>query len=243
MYKKTLQLILLIVIMMFTGSFVSAQEENVEKKVEKKVKIIMIDEEGNKTEKDTVLAGNASFHMTTKDTTGKHHGYFVVKSDDGSKSELEKNVYVMSKSDGNTFTITDSDSMVWVDDMHNMVWVEGESHDISSSKMVVKVGKDEGNKTMIFISEPGEKGKSYYVRTEDGVIVQEDIKSGIHTEMPAEGESVIIVRTHGSEEIMKIKGDAVITIKDGTVKVENSSNKGKEVVKEEEVKTKKKNNK
>jgi hypothetical protein len=121
-----------------------------------------------------------------------------------------------------------------------MVWV-GEGPEVyKGGKMIVKAGDEEGSGTMVFIGEPGEKSHSVIIKSDDGDITKNEIITGFHSDKPAEGESVIMIRTHDGEEIIKIKGDAVITIKDGAVKVENSNEKGKEVKKEGEVKAKKK---
>ncbi|MDX2415801.1 MAG: hypothetical protein QNK33_11475, partial [Bacteroidales bacterium] len=54
--KRILQLISFSVIaMLLTAPIASGQEENVEKKVEKRIKIVTVDKEGNKVELDTTL--------------------------------------------------------------------------------------------------------------------------------------------------------------------------------------------
>jgi len=231
-----------------TGLIATAQEKNVDKKVEKKIKIVTIDEEGNRIEKDTVLKGDATFYVLESGEKGTNSIYTIVESDKDGKagtsktftivksgeegnSGSKKNVYIMSKDSGGTFTVKESDSLVWVGEGNKI---------ITGEEMIVKAGDGEGNGTMVFISKPGDKSHSVYIRTDDGKVIEKEVISGIHSDLPGEGESVIIVRTKDGEEILKIKGDAVITIKDGNVKVENSNIKGNEAVNEEVVKAKKK---
>lgn len=230
MKRKNRQIIILSAMIILTGSFASAQEKGVEKKAEKKVKIVTIDQDGNRTEKDTILKGDATFHVIESGEGYSHKTYTIVKSADSETTGSKKSIYIM-KNDGDTFTITESDSMVWIGDGPEKY--KGE-------RMIVKSGTGEGNDAMVFIAKPGEKSHSFYIKTDDGDFVEKEIITGFHSEKPAEGETVIILRTSDSEEIMRIKGDAVITIKDGTVKVDNSNEKGKEVIKEEVVKAPKK---
>lgn len=230
MKRKNIQILILSSFIVLTGSFVSAQEKSVEKKTERKVKIVTIDEDGNRIEKDTILKGDVTFHVIESNGDYTHKTYTIVKSMDSETPGSKKSYYIM-KNDGDSFTITESDSMVWVGD-------GPEIH--KGERVIVKSGSGEGKDAMVMIAKPGEKSHSVYIKTDDGNIVEKEIITGIHSEKPGEGETVVILRTMDSEEIIKIKGDAVITIKDGTVKVENSNEKGKEVIKEEEVKAPKK---
>lgn len=186
MRRKSLQIILISLVLLLSGSALVAQE----KRVEKRIKIVTVDENGQRIETDTIITEDGDRKTIYVGHGGEKMVWTVIKSDKD-PGEHKKGIYITGNDGDRSFTITESDSVVW---------------------------------------------------TDDDMEIDEELFISSHLEEPGEGESIITIRSSGGFETMKIKGDAIITIKDGAVKVENSSakvnesNKGDVISESKEVK-------
>lgn len=187
MKRKSIQITLISLVVLLSGSALVAQE----KRVEKRIKIVTVDENGQRVETDTIITADGDKKTIYVGHGGEKMVWTVIKSDKDHPGEHRKGIYIIGKDGDKSFTITGSDSVVW---------------------------------------------------TDDDMEIDEEMFISSHLEEPGEGESIITIRSSDGFETMKIKGDAIITIKDGSVKVENSSakvnesNKGDVISESKEVK-------
>ncbi len=131
--KRILQLISFsIIAILLTAPIASGQEENVEKKVEKRIKIVTVDKDGNKVVLDTTITDDTDLSeiypeffkennvkIMSKDKINKWKSedgsIYIMKSGDGESFSFysddkgnigkEKNVHIIKKGDGETFSI------------------------------------------------------------------------------------------------------------------------------------------
>lgn len=209
-----------------------AQEENVEKKIEKRIKIVKVDEDGKKVEFDTIITGDMDLEelefgegikvVTT--TTGKDGSWtskkgnvFIMKSGDGenvhvfSKDHnklIEKDgVFVVKKGDGESFSIVEIDEESG-DKMKNIhISIDEDVVHTKDGHVFMKSSKGEGSSYFITVDEKGDNALTW---------IEEDEKL-------KEGQSHIIIRSNGEVQDLIIEGDAVITIKDGRVEMEGDA--------------------
>ena len=231
--KRNLLLIISSFLMVFLLSpALIAQEENVEKKIEKRVKIVKVDENGKKVEIDTVLSGDVDLEefdfgdgvkvftskgdKATKWTT-EEGNVFIMKSGDGENIHVyskdhnkvfdEEGVYVIKKGDGKTFSImeVDEESSDKMKKIHVMV-----DEDVVHTKdghVIMKTSKGNNHSYVVTIDEKGDKDLTW---VEEGDKLKE-------------GQTHIIIKSKGEVQDLIIEGDAVITIKDGKVKMEGDA--------------------
>ncbi len=240
-----------------------------EKKIEKNIKIVTVDENGKKEVIDTVLTGDINLEdldlpegivikkiddhsiIVTGDDAKSIHVTIDEKGDISAGEDEDifhvrkENVMIMKKGEGDTFTIYETidkdedghgvvvytisegdtikkEARMYAAKHENIAWVsEGDDEDIHihEGKVFIKKGDKDAKAFIISVDESG----------------KEKIKSiGIMNDDLDEGEKVIIIRSDEGEEIIKIKGDAVIKIQGNKIKVEKEEKSVKE--KEEEKK-------
>lgn len=231
--KKTITLASIISILLLTGYTLDAQEK-VEKKVEKRVKIVTVDKSGERVEIDTIFTGDEEGRFLLKD--GEEFVWSAKK--DMSSEAGEASVYILKKGDGEVFTIMssgDHDSLKWIDEKDGTVIMKGH-------KIIKSAVSGHGNEahSYVYITDTDVDNHKIHVSVNDEnehgsrIIMKPDAKD------LAKDEKIILIISYDGEEEIIIKGDAVITIKDGSLKVENGSGEEKEVkVVKEEKKVKK----
>jgi len=231
---------------------IQAQED---KKIEKKVKIVTVDENGKKVVIDTVLTGDMDLEDLDLPEGIKIHkkdNYRLYITDDDAKSiyvtvdekgdisteededifHIKKgNVMILKKGEGDVFTIhetidgdkdvhkviaytiCDGDTIkkevrAYEGKHKNIAWVSAggdEDIHIHEGNIFIKKGDKDSVTIMIKVDESGkEKVKTLEIMKDD---LEDDEKE------------IIILSAEGEEHI-KIKGDAIIKIVDGKVKVE-----------------------
>ena len=135
------------------------------------------------------------------------------------KDEDGHGVVVYTISEGDTIK---KEARMYAGKHENIAWVSaGDDEDIQihEGKVFIKKGDKDAKTFIISVDESG----------------KEKVKSiGIMKDDLDEGEKVIIIRSDEGEEIIKIKGDAVIKIQGNKIKVEKEEKSVKE--KEEEKK-------
>ncbi len=203
--KRVLQLITLsIVAMLFTAPFASGQEEN----VEKRIKIVTVDKEGNKVELDTTLTDDTDLSEIYPEFF-KENNIKIMSKDNMKKWMSEDgNVFIMKSGEGESFSFyTDDEGNISKEkNVHIIKKGDGETFSI------IKVGEgdeDELHEVYVTVDVKGDKNKVW-------ISDDEDLEDGkVH----------IIIRSKGEVEEMVIDGDAVITIKDGKVTMEGDKAK------------------
>lgn len=220
-----------------------------EKKTEKKIRIVRVDENGKKVVLDTVLTGDINLEDLDLPAGIKIHKMgdhsFYVKGDgaktisviideegDISAEEGEdlfhikkENVMVMKKGeDGHkvfVYTISEGDTVQKVARMYA---------DKHKNIALVSAGHDEDihiHEGKVFIKKGDEDAKAFIISVDESgkekVKTIDIIKEGLD-----EDEKKIIIRSAGGEEIFKIKGDVVIKIQGDKIKVEKEEKSVKE---------------
>lgn len=221
-----------ILAMLIAAPLVMGQEENTEKKVKKRIKIVTVDKEGNKVELDTTLTDDTDLSEIYPEFF-KENNIKIMSKDNMKKWMSEDgNVFIMKSGEGESisFYTDDEGNISKEQNVHIIKKGDGETFSI------VKVGEgdeDELHEIFVTIDEKGDKNKVWI--SED-----EDLEDGkVH----------ITIRSKGEVDKMVIDGDAVITIKDGKVTMKKDKAE-LHTIKEEgkvkalkEVKEKKVNNK
>lgn len=170
-----------------------------EKKTEKRVKIITVDENGKKVVIDTVLTGDidledldlpAGIKIFEKDKRG-----VIIKG------EKAKNIFVTVDEKGDIMSDEDED-ILHIKKGKVMVIEKDDDDDHEFIQYIIADGDTIKKKARIY----SDKHKSYA-----WVSAVDDLD---------DDETEITIRSAHEEEVIKIKGDAVIRIVDGKVKVE-----------------------
>lgn len=234
--KRNLTLIITAItaLLILSPAALNAQEEKekeIEKKIEKKIKIITVDESGEKTILDTTITGDSDIediHL------GKGMKWIV--EDDGDPGGIktkEGNIIIVTGDDKETFSIfTKGDKKVIGEegsvyvmrkggkDSYSIISIGEESED---DKKEIKIQIDEniiyskdGN---IIKKSSGSEGHGYILKVdEDGEKKLEWLEQSVHLK---DGQVHIVIHSNSEVEDLIIDGDAVITIKDGKVKVDS----------------------
>lgn len=201
-----------------------------EKEIEKKIRIVTVDENGKKVVIDTVLTGDIDL-----EDLDLPEGIIIQKKGDHSiivSDEDTKSIYVTIDKEGDIsadkdihnvviYTIAEGDTIkkearAYAGKHENIAWVStGDSEDIQiiEGQLFIRKGDKDSKAIIISVDESG----------------KEKVKSiGISKGHLDEGEKEIIIRSAEGEEIFKIKGDVVIRIEGDKIKVE----KEEKIVKE-----------
>jgi hypothetical protein len=239
--KRTIISLTIIFTLILTTQVTIGQEKNIEKKIERRVKIVTIDENGQKVVIDTIYHGD----FDEEELISKMGNAMVLSIDekDISVESGEGNLFVVKKGDGNVFMVkskSDNDSMVWVDKEHGemdigthgqtKIFITEDENEAHSHNSVTKSGNEK--EIFITVDKSDDSGKKFMMKVDAKEL--------------GENERVITIKSADSVEEFIIKGDATITIKDGNLEVESSSkmiNKKEEkrtIVEEKEVKKSKK---
>jgi len=198
--------ILLICFLLVPG--VKAQE----KKAEKRIKIVRVDENGKKVVIDTLVTDDMELEdldlpedIKIRKYKGDKSGLIVSDSD-------VKGIYITVDEEGKISTDEEKDILI---KEGNMVIVEKDDDNIFT---IHKVSEDDkGHKFITYTITEGDtvkhKSRIYSVKNKNfSWVIDED---GL-----ADDEMEVIIRSSDEEEVIKIKGDAVIRIVDGKVKIE-----------------------
>jgi len=201
-----------------------------EKEIEKKIKIVTVDENGKKVVIDTVLTGDIDL-----EDLDLPEGIIIQKKDDHSiivSDQDAKSIYVTIDKKGDisadkdihkvvVYTVAKGDTIkkearVYAGKHENIAWVSaGDDEDIHihEGKVFIRKGDKDARAFIISVDESG----------------KEKVKSiGISKGHLDEGEKEIIIRSSEGEEIFKIKGDVVIKIQGDKIKVEKEEKSVKE---------------
>lgn len=223
MKRILINLSLVIILSFFIVPGTSAQE----KEVEKRIKIVTVDEDGKKVVIDTILTGDMDLEDldllpdNIKVHSKENHRIYITSDDSEDHEDLihvkEGNVVIMKKGEGDVFSIYSTD--LSDEGGHKiMTWtiVDGDTIKKEAKAYTGKSG------SFAWVSSGDEKIKTIDLSTND---LEDDEKE------------IIIYSSDGHEKI-KIKGDAVISIVDGRVKIE--SGEATREVEREVIKKKKK---
>jgi uncharacterized Zn ribbon protein len=233
--KRNLLIILTAVlgIIILTPAELKAQEEKekkIEKKVEKKIKIVTVDESGERIIIDTVIKGGSDhgiIHLGKgavyvidsdkdhKDVKTEDGRYIIVTGDKdktlsiyskGDKELIgEDKLYIITKGDKDSFSIVALDEESEGDTMKIRMQIDEEVIYAKDGNIVKKSSGSEDHTYLVKAMADGEK----------------KIKWTEKSKQLEDNQVHIIIRSKNELEDLIIDGDAVITIKDGKVKVDS----------------------
>lgn len=228
--KRNLLIVLIaamVLVIIAPSSF--AQEENTEKSLKKRVKIVKVDEKGEKVIIDTILTGDMDMegieavegiHIKKGDGTtwtiedgnvfimkkGDRHKYSFYSDDEGEVIEKE-GVIVVKTDDGKTFSVIEIDEDD-EDAMKNiMIEIDEDVIHSRGEHIIMKAGKNSNHAFIVASDKKGNKNLEW-------VSEDDNLK---------EGQTHIVIRSKNEVQDLIIEGDAVITIKDGEVKMEGDT--------------------
>lgn len=229
MKRNLLITLIAAIVLMIIAPASFAQEENIEKTVKKRIKVVTVDEKGNKVIIDTTLTGDIDL-----DELELGEGISILKSDESKWTIEDGNVFIMKKGDGHKYkfyskddnNVIDKEGVIIVrsDDGHTFSVVEIDDDDIDSMKnihveidediihskgehIIMKAGK---NSNHTYIVKTDKKGDAELAWVYDGNELEE-------------GQTHIVIRSKNEVQDLLIEGDAVITIKDGKAKMEGDT--------------------
>jgi len=203
------------------GPAVKAQET----KTVNRVKIVTVDEKGEKVVIDTTVAD-------LKDLKGIGLGEgksWTFISDEGktiiATDKDGKNLsWTIVKSEGDSIGGKHGVKIVSGKDIH--FYIDEDTDIDHEGAAFVKTMKKDGSRMIIKVDEDGNEAVWHLPDNDE---IEGD-------------EKHIIIKSADGEDVFKIKGDAVITIKDGKIDVVSGEGDKKEVIKETEKTVKKKKN-
>lgn len=206
--KRILQLISFsIITMLLTAPIASGQEENVEKKVEKRVKIVTVDKDGNKVVLDTTITDETDLSEIYPEFFKKNNVKIMSKDKTNKWKSEDGSVYIMKSGDGESFSFYSDDKGNISKEKNVHIIKKGDGETFS----IVKVGEgDEDELHEVYVTIDDKNKKNVWVSKDQEV---------------EDGKVHIIIRSKGEVEEMVIDGDAVITIKDGKVTMEGDKAK------------------
>lgn len=192
------------------------KEKEIEKKIEKRVMIVTVDESGEKTVIDTTILEDSDLEKVLH----KDGMVWVGKDDKNMKTIKTKdgNVFIFSGDDKAKFSVySKGDNKAAGEDENVYVIKKGDKDSFS----IISINDEDLAHTKdgnIIMKSSSGKGHSYMVKvSEDG---EEAVKWIEKDQKLKEGQVHIVISSNNEVEDLIIDGDAVITIKDGKVKVD-----------------------
>lgn len=229
------------------------KEKEVEKKIEKRVMIVTVDDSGKKTVIDTTILDDSDLEKlihkdgmewTSEDEGGiktiktKDGNVFVISGDDKAEFHVyskgdnkaigeDGSVYVIKKGDKDSFSIISIDEEDGGEEKKMNIFIDENVVHTKDGKLIMKSSSAKGHSYIMKVTDDGEKTVKWIEK-------DQNLK---------EGQVHIVISSNNEVEDLIIDGDAVITIKDGKVKVDSEGLKmnikeegEKKVVKEKKVK-------
>lgn len=223
--KRNLLIILtsVLVIMILNPAKLNAQEgkeSKIEKKVEKKIKIVTVDESGEKTVIDTIIRDVSDPEIIH---IGKGAVWIMDTDIDHKSFKTKEGEYIVISDDKDSFSIVTSDEESEGEQIKLKMHIDKNHIYTKDGNVIRKSSGNEDHSYMVITSDDGENNHTWL-------------------EKPGklkDGQAHIVIRTNNEVEDFIIDGDAVITIKDGKVKIDseglkmNADKKGDSRVKKE----------